>query len=203
MMGEVRWVLLTAALMVACDASIGEGGPGAGPDAATGRPVADAAPAADAASPDAAPLPACEGGDDRVQDPETGACYLYFQAAQTWAAAQASCVALGGHLAFIGSAEESLLIGTIAPATPGLQDIWVGGTDEQVEGTWRWLADGPIYYQDGVSLAFTNWRAGEPNNVGTSGEDCMIIEGDDVEPGAGPKWDDRPCGMAYPYMCQR
>ena len=199
--GMVRAVLLTAGLLAACDASIGQGGGAGTPDAAVGQAPPDAAAPPDAGAPDAALPPPCEGGDDRVQDPDTGACYLYFQAAATWTGAQSACASLGGHLAFIDSADESLLIGQIAPATTGLQDIWVGGTDTPTEGTWRWLASGPIYYQDGVSLEFTNWREGEPNNA--NGENCMIIEGDDVDPAGGPHWDDRPCDVTYPYMCER
>ena len=198
-------VLLALGLLGAgCNASIGGGGGVGGddPDAGTLPGTGDASPGlADAAAPPDA-TPPCEGGDDRVQDPASGACYLYFQTAQTWDQARAACQALGAHLAFIDSVDESELIGTIAPATAGLQDIWVGGTDAATEGVWTWLAGGPTYYTLGEAApGFVNWREGEPND--SDGEDCMIIEGDNNVAGAGPQWDDRGCELVYPYICER
>jgi hypothetical protein len=194
-----KWLLLLVAA-AGCDAAIGAGG--VRPDAAP-LPTVDGAPLA-APAPDAevpVELPECTGGDDRVQDEDSGDCYLYFQTAQTWADAQAACEALDARLAFIGSVEENLLIGTITPAEAGLQDIWVGGTDSAKEAEWRWLAAGPIYYDGGVAVGYVNWRTGEPNNS-AGVEHCMILERDTPNE-EGPTWDDRDCGSVYPYMCER
>jgi hypothetical protein len=48
---------------------------------------------------------------------------------------------------------------------------WLGGTDQAVEGDWRWLDGTPI------TLNTSIWHQGEPNNVLTipEGEDCMIF----------------------------
>ena len=110
---------------------------------------------------------------------------------------------LEGHLAFIESEAESVLIGSIAPATLGMQDIWVGGVDTPTEKVWHWV-DGPTYWNNGTASGFVNWRTGEPNNsVGTNpaGENCMIIEGDN-NTATGCLWDDRSCLTAYPYICE-
>ena len=37
----------------------------------------------------------------------------------------------------------------------GHRFIWVGGTDEVVEGAWKW--------SDGADFTWTNWASGEPN----------------------------------------
>lgn len=51
----------------------------------------------------------------------------------------------------------------------------IGGTDREQEGTWKWASGEPFSY--------TNWRAGEPNNGGGSGQSFMQMYGDGA-------WDD-------------
>jgi len=162
------------------------------PDAAF-API-DAAVVYDASPPDA--RPPCVEGDDQTEGAD-GSCYLYFQGPMTWPDANLACMSLGGHLVTAASLAENELLSTIAPATEGLQDIWMGGTDEGNEAVWSWANGDP--YQ------FTHWREGEPNNGGASGiaENCMILEGDNNLAGEGATWDDRPCANPYPYMCER
>jgi len=54
----------------------------------------------------------------------------------------------------------------------GLDFVWLGGTDKDEEGTWKWA--------DGSPFEFTNWLWGEPNNWIGNGpredEDCMYME---------------------------
>src|SRR5262245_56922794 len=73
----------------------------------------------DARAPDArsidAPPPAidaqlCVGGDARVVDPATGACYMFFASPMTRNAARTVCTGVGAQLASIQSANESTLI---------------------------------------------------------------------------------------------
>jgi hypothetical protein len=192
----LAWICAAGA---ACGADIGDGA-GALVDAAGLLTVSDASPTeltADAAPP-------CVEGDDRVQDPDSGACYMFFQSALSWSAAQDACVALGAHLVYSNSVGENALFSAIAPATDGLHDIWTGGTDVPTEGTWRWI-DGTTYYTTaGGAVTFAHWRSGEPNNgAGGTPENCMIIEGQNNVLGEGCLWDDRDCNTAYPYLCER
>ena len=62
---------------------------------------------------------------------------------------------LGGHLVAIdGAAEQYQLIAMFG----GTEYLWIGLTDQQVEGVFLWTNGDPV--ND------TNWQVGEPNNVG-------------------------------------
>jgi hypothetical protein len=208
-------VVLAAA---GCNASIGgDGGESESADADGGAGDAeDAAPRLGDTTDGGVTVndqPPCEAtADATAQDHETGTCYYYVGAAPlAWSAAQDACVALGGHLAFIESADESVLVGTITPGDAaaveaGLQDVWVGGTDAPTEGDWHWIG-GPSYYDDvgAEALGYINWRGVEPNNStgqNPDGENCMVIEGDNDLVDRGPQWDDRSCLAAFPYLCE-
>jgi hypothetical protein len=203
---EKRTCAALALLAVAgCSTSIGgsavegDSGTGSVADAATGASDAtvalpDAAPGPpDAAAPPDA-RPPCVEGDDRIEDPGTGACYIYFDAPLSWDAAEAACVALGGHLAAPTSQAENVLVSAIVP---GNEDVWIGATDEDSEDDFTWTT--------GEVFLFDHWRLGEPNDGG-NGEDCAVMEGDNNILGEGCLWDDRDCGNggdSFPYLCER
>lgn len=183
--------ILAATLMsslAACDAQIGDP---AATDGSIGQSLdarGDASDPADATPPDA-PAPdamPCVEGDANVVDMMTGHCYMLFTTIASWDGAQLQCEARAAHLVVSTSQTENDLFSPLA----GLADIWVGGHDQTTEGVWEWLGGEPMVY--------TNWRTGEPNDGSTSGEDCMIIEGDN-----GGLWDDRPCDLQYGYLCER
>jgi hypothetical protein len=126
-----------------------------------------------------------------------GNYYEYIQTARTWADARAAALAssyLGnaGYLATVTSAAENAFIGTLA------SDGWLGGTDQAVEGQWRW-ADGPEAGQlfwtggpGGSASGYSSWNAGEPNDFG--GEDFLHRNG-----GA---WNDLPGSSARGYFVE-
>jgi gliding motility-associated-like protein len=64
---------------------------------------------------------------------------------------------LQGYLATITAADESQMVGAQAAGTG-----WIGGSDEQTEGTFKWMT-GP---ETGTVFAYTFWNTGEPNNSG-------------------------------------
>lgn len=73
---------------------------------------------------------------------------------------------LTGHLATITSQEENDFVFGLLTATS-----WLGGSDDAVEGEWRWV-EGPEAGQQfwqglaaggPVDGAYTNWQPGEPN----------------------------------------
>lgn len=83
-----------------------------------------------------------------------------------------------GHLVTISGPEEDAFI------VSELHDgnwIWVGFTDEVVEGEWRWIDDTPGIWQDPdnfahpIQTAWTNWSRSEPNDFGGRGEDHLLM----------------------------
>lgn len=127
--------------------------------------------------------------------PSTGHYYEFVPAIGiTWqdaklAASQRDYYGLQGYLATIGSAEESQLAGEQSSGAG-----WIGGTDEDVEGIWKWATGpeaGTIFWNGGPNGAspagqYANWNTGEPNDL--SGEDYAHI----TAPGEGIKgsWND-------------
>ncbi|MFN3968054.1 T9SS type B sorting domain-containing protein [Flavobacterium sp.] len=105
--------------------------------------------------------------------PSNGHYYLYVpNLGITWSAARIAAqnstyYGLQGYLATITSAEEAQISGE---QTTGAG--WIGGSDEQTEGIWRWMTGpeiGTIFW-NGNSTGFTNnyafWNTAEPNNAG-------------------------------------
>lgn len=182
------WMTVT---VVGCgDAQLG--GPPPGGDAATGD--TGLPPDPDAAQSDGAPVldadaRACVGGDAKVTDPKTGICYVYGAARVPWDEAALACADLGGWLAVPTDPAEVALLTALSLDPSGAPDVWLGGTDAALEGTWEWI--------DGEPFVFENWRINEPNDGGVNGEDCMVLESD-----TDGTWDDRGCTVGFPYFCE-
>ena len=109
-----------------------------------------------------------------------GHFYEFISIDETWTAARTAAQAsshLGqqGYLATITSAAEQTFVLGLA------NDGWLGGTDQTVEGEWRW-ADGPeagnLFWTGGpggTPSGFASWNGGEPNNSGD--EDFLDLQG--------------------------
>lgn len=81
------------------------------------------------------------------------------------AAQAASFMGMQGYLVTLTSAGENDFVSSLADGG----NFWAAGTDEAVEGVWRWAA-GP---ESGQLLNYTNWNAGEPNN--SNDEDYLHV----------------------------
>ncbi|QPN66536.1 C-type lectin domain-containing protein [Synechococcus sp. CBW1006] len=117
----------------------------------------------------------------------------------TWTQAEANAVALGGHLATVGDANENQFLQDNfsypdpAPGSVGLErnqtrpSHWIGATDATIEGTWVWSS--------GESFNSTNWLTGQPDNstfFSGTGQDYAVmtyLSSDSVSTDNG-KWDD-------------
>ncbi len=75
--------------------------------------------------------------------------------ADSWTNAQAQAQALGGNLVTINDAAENQFF---LDSFGGSESFWIGFTDAASEGTFTWVNGDPVTY--------TNWAAGEPNNLG-------------------------------------
>lgn len=84
--------------------------------------------------------------------------YLVFFKPTTWHLAREQCEELGGHLIRIESAQEQQfierLLKTLKPPT---EWVWIGGSDADDEGKWR--------FGNGKPIKFAKWVKGEPNNI--------------------------------------
>ncbi|MDG2432152.1 T9SS type B sorting domain-containing protein [Flavobacterium sp.] len=105
---------------------------------------------------------------------------------------------LQGYLATLTAADEAQLAGTQAPGAG-----WIGGSDSEIEGTWKWVT-GPEGLANGgtgitfwigqangtttASFNFAFWNNGEPNQSNGTNEDYAHI----TAPGVGipGSWND-------------
>ena len=107
-----------------------------------------------------------------VHNATTGSFYLYVNSTLTWQAAQNAAVAyqifgVAGHLAHSNSLTENQYLDTLS----GTNNIWLGGTDGEENGVWRWIGgptDGLQFWagaSGGVGVGqYANWNPGEPND---------------------------------------
>ncbi len=105
--------------------------------------------------------------------PSTGHFYEYVSIPGiTWSNARTlaetyTYFGLQGYLATITTYEEAQLSGEQAAGAG-----WIGGSDEAVEGVWRWMTGpeaGTIFWNGGVGGStpnYANWNNNEPNNLG-------------------------------------
>jgi len=117
-------------------------------------------------------------------------CFEHFDVATTWEQAQVQCVANGGSLASINSAEEGDAVAVMFPGGRGFS-LWIGFNDRAQEGAWAWT--------DGSAVAYTNWQSGEPNS-NNGAEDCLELRGNQL---SGLSWNDLSCTEALQYLCSR
>ena len=110
--------------------------------------------------------------------------YKYYNQSITWDEAQAFCEKLGGHLVIITSAEENDFVHRLAQGA----NIWLGGTDTKVEGTFEWIS--------GEALTYSNWAPGEPNNGnGKGNQDYMHMYSNGI-------WDDVNKDIVKTFVCE-
>ena len=180
-----------AALFLGCSTTIAGGAGGDEVDGAVLQQP-DGAPTLRAdATPQALP---CVEGDQQVENPDDGTCYMLFHGLLNRQDAQAQCIGVGASLVAIETQAEQTIVGNLAGGFPPDQpDLWLGATDLATENTFLWA--------DGSPVVFDNWRDGEPNDngPGDAGEDCSVIEGDNPA----REWDDRQCVATFPSICER
>jgi len=111
--------------------------------------------------------------------------YLLIEEYKTWFDAKTDCESRGGHLVTISSQEENdFVINLIGP-----NSIWIGLTDESIEGSWEWVTGEPVTY--------TNWSQDEPNDAG-EGEDYAEMEDGNWNDNGGPS----DPSLTHSYVCE-
>jgi hypothetical protein len=118
-----------------------------------------------------------------VTNSANGHTYKRFDKLSTWQQAKATCAGQGAYLATVTSQQENDFLAALSTST-----AWLGGTDEQVEGTWRWVTGEP--------WSFTRWNTGEPNN-NLGNEDYVEFGGSQY----GAFWNDLP-SVNRAFICE-
>lgn len=67
--------------------------------------------------------------------------------------------------------------------------VWIGGSDQQVEGVFVWI-------DSGNSFTFTNWHANQPDNYNND-EHCVEMFARTGE------WNGRHCSHSTPFVCEK
>jgi len=85
----------------------------------------------------------------------------------TWEEAKKHCESLGGYLLTITSKEEQEFIESYIKEKEFTENsFWLGATDKDKEGTWKWIT--------GEKFDYSNWGDGEPDNK--SEQDYLVLE---------------------------
>jgi len=113
--------------------------------------------------------------------------YLYHPEEADWEGARAICEMEGGQLAIITSEREQ---GRIASKFGKMDEFWIGATDIEREGQFRWV--------NGQGLGFARWYRSQPNKKYPNNEHCVTFNywGKDT------KWGDRNCFDSRPFLCE-
>ncbi|XP_039398000.1 C-type lectin domain family 4 member F-like [Mauremys reevesii] len=123
----------------------------------------------------------------------SGNFYYLSHEKKPWDEAERFCVSQDSHLTSVSSQAEQEFLSN---ETKG-QDHWIGLTDRETEGSWRW-ADGTEYRAD-ASRGF--WEENQPDNwdQGTGGrEDCVEIRTMELK-----WWNDANCTLPSRWICKQ
>ncbi|KTF79660.1 hypothetical protein cypCar_00048626, partial [Cyprinus carpio] len=110
---------------------------------------------------------------------------LYFISSErkNWTESRRYCTERAADLIIINNTEEQDFVKNISG---GSGYFWIGLTDIEVEGRWKWV--------DGSTLTSRFWESGEPNSNQGKEEDCAINYS------AG--WADFPCDYTSKWICE-
>ena len=112
-----------------------------------------------------------------------GSKFRYHNTPLSWMEAEAVCISEGGHLASTLSASE-LEEAAFLVEENGKTLAWVGATDKEVEGQWKWV--------DGEAWLLTSWYGNWRN--GGKKQNCGFIR-------STRDLDDISCGQKKHFIC--
>ncbi|KAA8578972.1 hypothetical protein FQN60_007011, partial [Etheostoma spectabile] len=112
----------------------------------------------------------------------SGSFYYKSSAAKTWQESRDAYLQKGADLVIVNSKEEQDFIIKFK------NEMWIGLTDSETEGTWKWV--------DGTPLNESYCNSGEPN--GGKVENCLEIRYFDSE----NSWNDLSCSNSRNWICE-
>ena len=125
-----------------------------------------------------------EGWQEEVVYWEGSKYKLYTDEYKNWSDAASHCQGEGGHLASVmsdGEQEE------VRAAAGGQDLVWLGGSDVEEEGVWRWA--------DGSPWGYSNWQ----ERSGSRGDDRNCVY---MYSGYDHHWSESSCTDTIPFLCQ-
>ncbi|KAM7008878.1 uncharacterized protein LKV04_000929 [Tautogolabrus adspersus] len=114
-----------------------------------------------------------------------GSFYYISSLEKPWQESRADCIQRGADLMIINSKEEQDFAGRFQKL------VWIGLSDREEEGTWRWV--------DGTPLNTSYWDSREPNGVPNRDEDCTEIK----RYGSVNSWNDESCELRRFWICEK
>ncbi|XP_035859482.1 CD209 antigen-like protein D [Sander lucioperca] len=112
----------------------------------------------------------------------SGSFYYISSTKKTWQQSRDDCRQKGADLVIINSKEEQDFTRKFK------MRLWIGLTDSETEGTWKWV--------DGTPLTKSYWDSREPN--GGENENCVEIKKFDSE----NSWNDVGCSTLLNWICE-
>ncbi|XP_067458698.1 CD209 antigen-like protein E [Thunnus thynnus] len=118
-------------------------------------------------------------------------CYFLSSESGSWSRGRQDCREKGADLVVIDSTEEQTFLSTFTEV-----ETWIGLTDRDEEGTWKWI--------DGTPLTLRYWRSNQPDNGNGDPqwgeEDCVHIR---AEGKTGDNWNDLSCDTSLQWICEK
>ncbi|XP_052330069.1 uncharacterized protein LOC118377339 isoform X13 [Oncorhynchus keta] len=115
-------------------------------------------------------------------------CYYTTTVIKTWEESRKDCNERGAHLVIINSREEQTFInGLYGPGN----ETWIGLTNVDTEGTWKWVDDTP--------LTTAYWKTGKPSSSLGADQDCVAFFHHSSDPG---EWNNEECHKSTNWICE-
>nr|XP_023693093.1 CD209 antigen-like protein C isoform X2 [Paramormyrops kingsleyae] len=116
-------------------------------------------------------------------------CYYISTETKNWSDSRQACMQLEANLVIISSREEQVFVEGLSG------DFWIGLSDIESEGTWKWVDGTTIPVEKGY------WRANpqQPDNYGN--EDCVHTY-NTIHSVPFQTWNDRPCNDVIQWICE-
>uniref|UniRef100_A0A8K9XDJ8 C-type lectin domain-containing protein n=1 Tax=Oncorhynchus mykiss TaxID=8022 RepID=A0A8K9XDJ8_ONCMY len=116
--------------------------------------------------------------------------YFVSSESKTWSESRQDCVERGADLVIVNSRKKQRFIFAFN------KRAWIGLTDNETEGSWKWV--------DGTPLITSYWIIDQPNNgrsVSTfPGEDCVELQNGQDQPEK--TWNDLNCAQKRIWICE-
>uniref|UniRef100_A0A3P9N8Z6 C-type lectin domain-containing protein n=1 Tax=Poecilia reticulata TaxID=8081 RepID=A0A3P9N8Z6_POERE len=120
-----------------------------------------------------------------------GSCYLLSETSGSWYEGRADCRKRGGDLVVIDDDDEQKFVATLTGWS-----TWIGLSDRETEGTWKWVDGTPLN-----SELKKMWEDYQPDNGGrdtrNGEEDCVHIWKNLK------KWNDLRCDASMQWICEK